>query len=128
MYGNVAGRAVMPKFAGHDAYIAAAPEEFVPLLDKLRSLLSMTLPDAEELIAYDMPGFGFGKSNFAGYADFSKQCGLYVRKAAIAEHSEDIVAAALKASNTGVTFSVRKPVPEDLVVKLALASRKDLEL
>ena len=116
----------MAKFADHNAYIAAAPEQMRPLLVQLRSQLAQALPDAEELFMYDMPGFGFGKSIIAGYAAFSKQCGLYVSNGAIASHVDDIAAAGLKATKTGVTFSPRKPIPDELVTKLALASRKEL--
>lgn len=41
----------------HDAYIAAAPERFRPLLQHLRQVLGEALPDAEELVAYGMPGY-----------------------------------------------------------------------
>ena len=61
----------MAKFKDHDAYIAAAPEQFQPLLQDLRTQLAKSLPDAEELIMYDMPGFGFGKTIIAGYGRFS---------------------------------------------------------
>jgi uncharacterized protein YdhG (YjbR/CyaY superfamily) len=118
----------MTKFADHDAYIAAAPESLQPLLAQLRTQLAKVLPDAEEVIAYDMPGFGFGKSIIAGYAAFSKQCGLYVSNGAITAHADDIAAAGLKATKTGVTFTPRKPIPDELVKKLALASRKVLGL
>jgi uncharacterized protein YdhG (YjbR/CyaY superfamily) len=118
----------MTKFADHDAYIAAAPAAFQPLLVHLRDQLAQALPDAEELISYDLPGFGFGKSIIVGYAAFSKQCGLYASKGAIATHSDAIAAAGLKATKTGVTFSPRKPIPDELVKKLALASRKELGL
>ena len=74
----------MSTFADHDAYIAATPEPFRPLLTDLRAELARALPDAEELIMYDMPGFGFGKAVIAGYAAFSRQCGLYVSNGAIA--------------------------------------------
>ena len=77
----------MTTFADHDAYIAAAPEALRPLLVQLRAQLARTLPDVEEIIAYNMPGFGFGKSIIAGYAAFSKQCGLYVAPGAIAAQS-----------------------------------------
>jgi uncharacterized protein YdhG (YjbR/CyaY superfamily) len=62
----------------HDAYIAEAPQELRPLLVRLRAQLARALPDAEEVIAYEMPGFRIGKSIIAGYAAFSKQCGLYL--------------------------------------------------
>ena len=106
--------------------IAAAPDAFQPLLTQLRQQLAKVLPDAEELIAYNMPGFGFGNSIIAGYAAFSKQCGLYVSKGSIAAHAEDIANAGLKATKTGVTFTAKKPIPDKLVKKLALASRKEL--
>lgn len=116
----------MTKYADHDAYIAAAPEVFQPLLTALREQIATTIPDAEEIIAYDMPGFGFGKSIIAGYAAFTKQCGLYVSNGAIATNAKDIADAGLKATKTGVTFSAKKPIPEALVEKLVLASREEL--
>ena len=64
----------------------------------------------------------------AGYGAFSKQCGLYVSKGAISENSAEIAAAGLKASQTGVTFSPTKPIPDELITTLALASRKELEV
>ena len=51
----------------HDTYIAGAPETLRPLLIRLREQLALALPDAEEIIAYKMPGFRIGKSIIAGY-------------------------------------------------------------
>lgn len=115
-------------FADHDAYIAEAPEHLRPLLGRVRAQLARALPDAEEVIAYKMPGFRIGQSVIAGYAAFSKQCGLYLSPSAITSHADDIAAAGLKSTKTGVTFSPRQPIPDALVEKLALASRKDVEL
>ncbi|HYE47414.1 MAG TPA: DUF1801 domain-containing protein [Caulobacter sp.] len=116
----------MTKPTDHDAYIAAAPEDFRPLLTHLRAQLASALPGAEEVIQYDMPGFRIGTSIVAGYAAFSKQCGLYLPPGAIAAHAGDIAAAGLKATKTGITFSARKPIPGELVDRLAKASRDNL--
>lgn len=118
----------MTQITDHDSYIAAAPEPFRPLLGQLRTQLARALPDAEEIVAYDMPGFRIGTSIVAGYAAFSKQCGLYLSSGAITALADDIAAAGLKATKTGVTFSPRKPLPDDLAEKLALASRRDLSV
>ena len=112
-------------FADHDAYIAEAPEDLRPLLVRLRVQLAAALPDAEQVIAYKMPGFRIGGSIVAGYAAFSKQCGLYVLAGAISAHAEDIAAAGLTATKTGITFTPRRPIPDDLVERLARASRQD---
>ena len=118
----------MKKASGHVAYIAEAPEALRPQLESLHTLLSRLLPDADEIIAYKMPGYRIGKAIVVGYAAFTKQCGLYVSPGAIKLHSNDIAKAGLKATKTGVTFSPSKPIPEELVAKLARASQRDYEL
>ena len=115
----------MAEFADHDTYIAQAAEPLRPLLEGLREQLARVLPDAAEIIAYNMPGFRIGETIVVGYAAFSKQCGIYVAKAAITAHAAEIASCGLKASKTGVTFSPAKPIPDVLVEKLALASRAD---
>lgn len=114
----------MSKAPDHDAYIAAAPETLRPLLKSLRTQLSRALPDAEEIIAYNIPGFRIGKTIIAGYAAFTKQCGIYVTHDAINSLAVDIADAGLKATKTGVTFSPSNPIPDKLVKKLAQASRR----
>ena len=114
----------MTKPTTHNAYIAIAPEPFRAMLTRLRAQLAKALPDAEEVIKYDMPGFQIGDTIVAGYAAFAKQCGLYVDPAAIAAHADAIAALKLKATKTGVTFSASKPISDELVAKLAVSSRK----
>lgn len=114
----------MTKKNNHDAYIAAAPEPFRALLSRLRGQLSRALPEAEEVMKYDMPGFQIGETIIAGYAAFSKQCGLYVDPGAIAAHADEIASLKLKATKTGVTFSVSRPITDELVKNLAVSSRR----
>ncbi len=118
----------MANIKDHDAYIDAAPEEFQTLLANLRAELAKALPDAEQIIAYNMPGFRIGKSIIAGYAAFTKQCGLYLAPGAISAHAEDIASNGLKSTKTGITFSVKKPIPNDLIEVLAKTSRKELDV
>lgn len=109
----------------HDAYIAAAPEPFRPMLRQIRARLSQALTGAEEVMMYGMPGFQIEGTVVAGYAAFSKQCGLYVDPGAIAAHADEIAFLKLKATKTGVTFSVSKPITPELVEKLAVRSRSE---
>jgi uncharacterized protein YdhG (YjbR/CyaY superfamily) len=82
------------------------------------------MPEAEDGVACNLPGFMIGGSIVAGYAAFSKQCGLYVRPGAISEDADEIAAAGFKATRTGITFSPSKPIPDDLVDRLARSSRR----
>lgn len=117
----------MATIADHDSYIAAAPEAFRPALTHLRDLLGGALPDAEEMVAYNMPGFRIRSTVVASYAAFSKQIGLYFLAPAISDHAEEIAEAGLKASKTGITFPPRKSVPDDLVTRLARRSRRHVD-
>ncbi len=110
--------------AEHDDYIAAAPERLRPMLTALRAQLSEAVPDADPVMMYGMPGFRIAGAVVAGYAAFSKQCGLYVDAGAIAAHADQIAALKLKATKTGVTFSPTRPIPAELVASLAVSSRR----
>lgn len=114
----------MGERTGHDAYIEAAPEPFREVLRRLRAQLADALPDAREVIKYDMPGFEVDGTVVAGYAAFSRQCGLYVDPAAIAACTREISDAKLKATKTGVTFPASRPIPQALVTRLAIRSRE----
>lgn len=112
-----------PDKADHRLAVARALVELV--LERLRVVLARALPDAEEIVAYNMPGFRIGDSVVASYAAFSRQCGLYCLPGSIAEYAEEIASAGLKATKTGITFTPRKPIPDDLVDRLARASRTE---
>ena len=114
----------MTAIIDHDAYIAAAPERFQPALQHLRTVLRRTLPEAEEMVAYSMPGFTIDGTVVASYAAFSTQCGLYLQAGALSEHAEDIAAAGLKATKTGITFPPSRPILDELVEKLVRAARE----
>ncbi len=62
------------KIDSHDAYTAAAPEQFWALLSGLRTQLSRALPEAEEGIRYDMPRFRIENTIIGGYAAFRSEC------------------------------------------------------
>ncbi len=96
------------------------------MLGELRVQLSRALPDAREVIKYDMPGFQIDGTIIAGYAAFTRQCGLYVAPGAIAAHLDEIASLKLKATKTGITFSAARPIPGALVEKLAISSRQEL--
>ncbi len=114
---------VSMKNDAHDAYIAAAPESFRDMLGQLRAGLTRALPGAQEVMKYDMPGFQIEDKIIAGYAAFSKQCGLYVDPRAIAAHADEIALLKVKATKTGITFPAGRPIPDDLVARLAVSSR-----
>lgn len=114
----------MSKVTSHDEYIAQAAEPLQPALKHLRSQLRTILPDADEVISYNMPGFNIGSSTIVGYAAFSKQCGIYFKPEAISLLSKETASAGFKSTKTGITFTPSKPIPDELIGRLVQASRK----
>ncbi|MEU0146133.1 DUF1801 domain-containing protein [Streptomyces sp. NPDC006288] len=117
----------MATIPDHDSYIAAAPEAFRPVLHYIRELLRGALPDAEEMVAYGIPGFRIRGTVAASYAAFSKQIGLYFLAPAISDHAEAIAESGLTASKTGITFPPHRPAPDHLVTRLANASGEHVD-
>ncbi|WP_255555824.1 iron chaperone [Tessaracoccus palaemonis] len=110
----------------HDEYIERAPERFRPILRELHGRVADALPEADEVMGYGMPGFSIAGVTVVGYAAFSRHCGLYLPTEAITEQAEALTAAGLKCSKTGVTFTVARPIPDDLLNRLLQSARHHL--
>ena len=111
----------------HETYIAAAPEQLRDILGQLREQLPRALPNAEEVIKYDMLGFQIQNTMIVGYAAFGKRCGLCFDLGTVVAHADKMGSSKPKPGETGVTFSASKPVADDLVQKLAPTSRSQKE-
>jgi len=107
----------------HDTRIAAAPEQLRDILGQLREKLPRALPNAEEVIKYDMLGFQIQNTVIAGYAVFSKRCGLCFDPGTVVAHEDKMGSLKPKPGKTSVTFSANQPITDDLVQKLAPTSR-----
>jgi uncharacterized protein YdhG (YjbR/CyaY superfamily) len=59
-----------------DEYIAAFPPDIQAILEKIRSVIRKTAPDASEKISYQMPAFNLG-GDLIYFAAFKKHIGLY---------------------------------------------------
>ena len=112
--------------AAVDAYIAAQSPAFAAALTRLRATLARLLPDHVETISYAMPGFrqpGKNGKMVAGYAAFTRHCGLY-------PHSGSIIGAIdctpFRTSKSGVLFPPDQPLPEALIERILRARQAEL--
>lgn len=114
----------MTQAMAHDAYLAAVPDRFRPVLIDLRARLTLLLPEAEEVISYAMPGFRIGKSVVAGYAAFVHHCGYYPHSGGIvAQFETELRALGLRYSKSGVNFTAEHPIPQDMLERLVRARK-----
>jgi uncharacterized protein YdhG (YjbR/CyaY superfamily) len=101
-----------------DAYLAKLPVDQREQLDGLRTEVTRLVPDAVELISYDMPAFKLDGQFLISYAGWKKHCSLYPADDAVMEK----YATALQGygrTKGSLHFSKEKPLPagfpEDLM-------------
>jgi len=107
-----------------DAYIAHAPVAVRKKLETLRSAIRSVVPDATELISYQMPGYSYPgyrfKGMFAWFGLQSGHIGLYLRPPTIQNHRRELVRYATTKSAVHLPFD--QEIPTRLVQKLVRAS------
>jgi uncharacterized protein YdhG (YjbR/CyaY superfamily) len=60
-----------------DEYLADLPPDTREVLEELRSSIHELVPDVEESINYDMPGFRYRGTWLVGFGAFSKHCTFF---------------------------------------------------
>lgn len=108
-----------------DEYLAAAPEDVRPVLEKLRRTIRAAAPKAEEVISYQIPMFKY-HGPLVFFAAFRNHCSFYVVSKPIME----TFSSELKpwdTSGTTIHFSAKNPLPASLVKKIVKARIEENE-
>ena len=64
-------------FKSVDAYLAAQPETMRVVLDQVRIAIRKALPDAEEVIAYQIPAYRLHGANLIYFAGWKRHYSIY---------------------------------------------------
>ena len=95
-----------------DTYIAGFPTDVQDLLQKIRSLVRTTAPDAEEALKYQIPTFVLN-GNLVHFAAFQKHIGFYPTPSGIKEFKAEL--SAYHNAKGSVPFPLDTPVPFSLI-------------
>jgi uncharacterized protein YdhG (YjbR/CyaY superfamily) len=98
-----------------DEYIAAAPAEVRPVLEKVRQTIAAAAPGAEEVISYRMPAF---RQNgiLVYFAAFKHHIGLYPPVAGDEKLEKDLARYAGPKGN--LKFPLDEPIPFALIKRI----------
>lgn len=99
-----------------DAYIAAAPAELQPRLQKVRAAIRRAAPRAEESIKYRIPAY-VQEGHLIFFSIFKNHIGVYPRTAGMEQYAEEL--APYRAPGRSFHFPHDRPVPYGLIGKLA---------
>lgn len=110
-----------PHFQSVDEYINSFPDEIRLVLQKIRSIMRAEMPDAEEVISYQIPCYKLIGKHVIYFAGFNNHVSLYPIPKGNAAFQKKI-APHVKGKGT-ISFPLTKQVPYDLVkeiVKIAV--------
>ena len=98
-----------------DSYIEIQPEATKLVLQQLRQIIKEIVPEAEEVISYQMPAF---KQNgvLVWYAGYKKHVGFYPSSKPIEVFKNELMD--YKTSKGAIQFPLDKPLPVALITKI----------
>jgi uncharacterized protein YdhG (YjbR/CyaY superfamily) len=95
-----------------DAYIAGAPEEIRPVLEKIRETIRAAAPQAQEAISYSMPAFKLN-GVLVYYAAFKDHIGFFPTAEGVSHFKKELEP--YDTSKGTVRFPLDKPIPYSLI-------------
>jgi uncharacterized protein YdhG (YjbR/CyaY superfamily) len=105
-----------------DNYLATLPEDKGAVLEKLRRIIRIAVPDATEVISYRMPAYKYHGKLLVGFAAFKDHCSFFVMSPNVMRaHAVELKSYDITKGGGGIRFPVNKPLPAVLVKKLVKA-------
>jgi uncharacterized protein YdhG (YjbR/CyaY superfamily) len=98
-------------------YLAALPPGQRAALEHLRGIIRAALPDATEVISYQMPAVRHEGRIVVWYAGFKDHCSLFPASDAVVTALGEDIGSYLSGRGT-IRFTVAAPLPDDLVRRI----------
>ena len=111
--------------AGIDTYLAALDEPKRSTLEALRQTILEIVPDAEEVISYNVPAFRVGGKTIAGFAAFTNHLSYLPFSGSVLPRLAGELTD-YSGTKSALHFPIDEPLPKALVAKLIAARREEL--
>jgi uncharacterized protein YdhG (YjbR/CyaY superfamily) len=108
---------MMKQFSTIDEYVKTFPTNIQNILEKMRHVIKEAAPEAVEAISYRMPTFKLDGKNLVYFAAFKNHVGFYPIPSGIEAYKKEL--SPYKQGRGSVQFPLDKPIPYDLVEKIA---------
>jgi uncharacterized protein YdhG (YjbR/CyaY superfamily) len=109
-----------------DKYLAEVPENYKTVLENLRQKIKELVPDAREVISYQIPTIKY-LGSLVGFAAFKNHCSFFVMSKALMESMKDELIN-YKTATATIHFTPEKPLPDALVTKIVLSRMHENEM
>lgn len=99
-----------------DAYIRTFPQDTQKILEKVRKVIAVAVPKAEEGIKYQMPTFMLEGKNLVHFAAWKNHIGFYPTPSPLVEFKKEL--SKYEMTKGAVQFPLDKPIPLTLIKKM----------
>ncbi len=107
-------------------YLANVPEKARGALERLRKLVKEIVPDADEVISYQIPTFRYNGRMLVAYAAWRNHISLYVMSLSVMDAFREELKS-FDTEKSTIHFSFEQPLPSALVNKIVNARIKENE-
>jgi uncharacterized protein YdhG (YjbR/CyaY superfamily) len=108
-----------------DEYIDLQSEDVRTTLINIRHTIKKAVPEAEELISYQMPAFRF-KKILVWFAAFKKHYTIFFPGKVLQEFKDELQSYELIKSGAGIKIPLGTPVPDQLISKIVKARKSEI--
>lgn len=99
-----------------DQFISDYPPKVQAILQKIRALIQMSAPGAEEAMSYGIPTFKLNGKNLVHFSAFKEHIGFYPTPRGIEKFKKEL--SAYEWAKGSVKFPLDKPIPYALIGKI----------
>jgi uncharacterized protein YdhG (YjbR/CyaY superfamily) len=99
-----------------DDYLAHVPDDARAALERLRQTIKSIVPEAIEVISYQIPTFKLQGRMLVSYAAFSEHCSFFPGSGPIEAHQSELKS--YQTSKGTIRFTPSQPLPAALIKKL----------
>lgn len=103
------------KFSTIDEYLATVPASSRRILEEIRAMIKRTVPEAKEVISYQMPAFKHRRV-FIYFAAFKQHIGIYPPVEGDEALLKDL--APYRGERGNLKFPLNQPMPYDLIERV----------
>ncbi|HEX4163968.1 MAG TPA: DUF1801 domain-containing protein [Bryobacteraceae bacterium] len=113
------------KFQSVDEYIASQSDAARRILDRVRSSIRKAVPEAQEVISYNMPTYTLHGGRLLYFAVWTQHYSLYAATEQVLAAFEDELAA-YEVDKGTIRFPLSEPVPVKLIERIAKFRAKEV--
>jgi len=103
------------QFTSVDAYLAYQPEQKRLLLEQIRQLIKKTVPEAQEVMSYQMPAFKY-YGMLAFYAAFTSHIGFFIPPKVLECFKDKL--SSYKLAKATIRLPLDEPLPLKLIAEI----------